>query len=283
MAGNEISTRGGRTLAARDTLPARGTSGSSSGAGSGAEGPIAIQVRAPVLEGVVVISEGVKSAYAVVGGDKAGEVRATWENGAWTLTWPDDAGVVSFGGGVQFGNGNIQVNSFHGSVFAGRNVIINGVRVGSGGNVPVPETPTLQLYLPSGCTLMMDTQSGDLRVPAPHNERHGLNALNFSSQSGSVSADCAVGSVSASTQSGSVTMSGITGQVSANSMSGSITIRQAAQTVQAKAMSGNVRVHAIESVMISASSMSGDVRVTQDEGVRAMVTASSMSGRASKP
>jgi len=273
MPGQDISTRDGRTLRARNT---------SGSGGEAADGPVAVLVKAPVLEGVVIISDGVRSAYAVIGGDKADEVRARWEGGIWRLEWPEDAGVTVISGGVQFGNGNVQFNSFGGSVFAGRNVTVNGVRVGSG-SMPAVETPTLQLYLPSGCTLMMDTQSGDLRVPAPVNERHGLTALNFSSQSGSVSADCAVGSLSAQTASGDVTASGVTGQVSASSMSGDVTIRQAAGTVQAKAMSGDVKVHAIEGVMVTASSMSGDVRVTQAQGVRAMVSASSMSGRVSKP
>lgn len=276
MAGNEIDLRGGRQVSAPET-PLPQVSGGRKNS-SATAGPIPVRLVSPSLEVTVAVNPTAPAAYAVIDGDRKDEVRVAWENGMWTLTWPEDAGVNVFSGGGSVTFGRMQVNSF------GRGgVYVNGVRVDNLAGGPVKEQPKVHLILPSGCSLYCEVQAGDVIIPPANSERHGLALVSLTTQSGGLEAGCAVGQVVVSSQSGGVSVSGYTGHVSVNTMSGSIDLEHAAGDVQAETMSGNVHVHCEASVSVMASSMSGSVRVTAADGVTVRGSGSSMSGSVRVP
>lgn len=270
MPGRETAVPEGRTVSAPET-PHQGHSSSAAGA-------VPVRLAAPSLAATVVVNPTAPAAYAVISGDKSDEVSIAWEDGFWTLRWPEDAGVtpVSYG---SFHIGNVQFNSSG----IGGAVYVNGRRVDGMTGGAVKEQPAVCLILPPGCSLYAELQSGDVEIPPPADERHGLTLVSLSSQSAGLYAGCAVGEVILSTQSGGCVIDGYTGPVNVSTMSGSIDLAHAAGNVQAETMSGGVHVHCEQSVLVSASSMSGPVRVTAAEGAEPTGSGSSMTGFVSLP
>lgn len=272
MAGNEIDLRGGRQVSAPET-PLPQVAGSGRRESKATAGPIPVRLVSPSLDVTVAVNPTAPAAYAVIDGDKKDEVRVAWESGMWTLTWPEDAGVTTIhGGGIVFGNGNVQVTSFG----RGRTVI-------NGTGMPGKDQPKVHLILPSGCSLYCEVSAGEITIPPAADERHGLSVVSLTSQSGGLDAGCAIGQVLVSSQSGGVSVTGYTGNVNVNTMSGGIDLEHAAGDVQAKTMSGNVSVHCERDVTVMASSMSGSVRVSAADGVTVRGSGSSMSGSVRVP
>lgn len=266
MPGKEIAVPEGRAVSAPET-PGGGHSSKTVGA-------IPVRLVAQSLNATVVVNPTAPAAYAVIGGDKHDDVVIAWENGCWTLRWPEGAGVYSTG----FVFGNIQVRNFgRGSTF------VNGVHIDNLMGAHAVEQPVVHLILPSGCSLDAELQSGDIEIPATPDERHGLTRASLSSQSGSLYAGCAVGEVSLNTQSGSLSVEGYTGPVTANTMSGNIELAHAAGNVQAQTISGYVSIHCEESIWVSAASTSGSVRVTAAHGAVPTGSGSSVSSSVSVP
>jgi hypothetical protein len=278
MTGKDIDLRNGRAVSAPETpFPARQRGRTSSQA---AAGPVPVRIVAPSLNVTAVVNDRAPAAYAVIDGDKRDEVSIAWEDGKWTLRWPEDAGVtVSHGsfqagdvyGGIQFGNGNVQFNSFS----SRQSRAANG---GAG-----KEQPVVHLILPSGCSLLAEVQAGSVTVPATADPKHGLIELSVQGMSAGIEAGCALGQVSLESQSGGLTATGYTGPVGVSTMSGSIELEHAMGDVSAQTMSGGVFIHCEDSITVNASSMSGSVRVTAADGARPRVSASSMSGSVRKP
>lgn len=268
MAGSEIAIPEGRAVSAPET-PHGGRT-------SDVTGIISVRLVASSLEAMVVVNPTAPAAYAVISGDKNEEVSVAWQNGMWTFTWPEDAGVSYTHTSVNFGR--MQVNSFG----RGGGVFVNGVRVDNLGG-PAKEQPKVHLILPSGCSLYAEIQAGGVEVPATANERHGMALVSLSGSSAGLWTRCAVGQVSFRSQSGGLTADGYTGPVSADTMSGSVDLFHAAGNVQAKSMSGSVGVHCEDSILVQASSMSGSVHVTAAEGAAPTGSGSSMSGSVRVP
>lgn len=276
MAGSDIALPGGRQVSAPETpLPQAPLGGRRESKATA--GPIPVRLVAPSLEVTVAVNPTAPAAYAVIDGDRKDEARVAWENGMWTLTWPEDAGVTSFSGGSII-MGNARINSF-----GGGKVYVNGVRVDQMMGGQGKEQPRVHLILPSGCSLYCEVQAGDVIIPATRDERHGLSLVSLHSQSGGLEAGCALGQLVVSSQSGGVSASGYTGTANISTMSGSVDLEHTAGDVQAKTMSGNVSVHCEADVSVMASSMSGSVRVTAADGVTVRGSGSSMSGSVRVP
>lgn len=259
MPGEEVEVPTGRAVSAPETP--------SEGRRTKVTGPVPVRLIAPSLTATVLVSDRAPAAYAVIGGDKAQEVKFAWEDGTWTLTWPEDAGHVS-SGGTQAGSNNFQFNDF-------------SSRGGFSGS-PVDQ-PAAYLILPSGSSLFADLTAGQVTVHEAPDPRHGLTLLSVKSASADVSAACAVGSAVFSSMSGSLDMRGFTGPVRASTMSGSASLAHAAADVEFSSMSGGLRLHAEGDVGIMANTMSGDVTVSAADGARPRVSASSVSGRVTRP
>lgn len=269
MAGKDIDLRSGRAVSAPETpFPAhqRGRTNSQAAAGI-----VPVLLIAPSLNVTAVVNDRAPAAYAVIDGDRREAVSIAWEEGKWTLRWPEDAGVTVSHGGIQFGDGNVQFNSFS----SRQSRAANG---GAG-----KEQPVVHLILPSGCSLFAEVQAGSVTVLATANPKHGLSVVNVQSLSAGVETGCAVGQVSLESQSGGLTATGYSGPVAVSTLSGSIELEHAMGDVRAQTMSGGVFIHCEDSIMVNASSMSGSVRVTAADGARPRVSASSMSGSVRKP
>lgn len=170
----------------------------------------------------------------------------------------DGVTIVSGGGHVQIGNGNVQVNHFggvavggnnYGVISSGRGVYINGALV-TGGAVVSPVQIVAQL--PHGSSVRFESQSGDLRASGR------LGRVSAASQSGDVDLD-EVDTVNAETMSGDITVGVLTGHADLHSMSGDISVHGGSKAhASARTMSGNVRGSG--GISLAGSSMSGRVR-----------------------
>jgi hypothetical protein len=281
MPSQEIDIRDGRQVSSTD-----GVDGDRGGRSS-ASGIIPVRLRAPrELEASIVVGS-YPNACALFGGSARDEVRAGWEDGAWTLTWPED--LQQRGGqGTQYGNNNFQSNNFQSSVHIG-NVHFSAGDSYAGGrhsrsHSPAPAEPSLlQLFLPSGCSLEAELTSGGLNILPPLSERHGIGSLTVRVMSADLHADCAVAQVVFQSMSGRAHLAGVTGPVQANTASGEVMVEHAMGDVVVSTMSGQADVHAESDIAVVASSMSGSISVTAAPGVRPRVNARTISGRIRKP
>lgn len=273
MAGKDTELRDGRVVSAPETsFPAHQRHSSNSRA---AAGPVPVRLVSPSLDVTAVVSDQATAAHAVISGDKSDEVQVTWEDGTWTLRWPEDAGTTFSGGaghGTQYGSNNVQVNNFTSRSFTSRSFTGEGA-----------DEPKVRLILPSWCSLYAELTSGDVKLPPAADPRSGLRLLDVRSMSGGLDVECVIGSLTFTSMSGHLTATSYTGPAVVSTTSGDIELERAVGSVQASSMSGGIRVHCEDSIMVRAATASGNVRVTAAEGMRPRVTASSASGSVRTP
>jgi Toastrack DUF4097 len=267
VSSGDIELRDGRQVSARQSAGGQ--------SGPGIDGAIPVRLVASSLAATVTVLPTASSAYALITGDGKDEVAIGWQDGMWTLEWPENAGVTVINGdfgGVVIGNGSVQFNSYSN----GRSTTIIS---GSAG----PDSSAVHLYVPSGSDLAAELRAGRVHAPAAADARHGLHAIDFSSSSAELVTECAVGSITFQSSSGDLRARGITGPVSAQASSGDISVPQAMGSVRAHTSSGDVRVHAMAGIVVDVHTSSGDIDITKAPGSTPRVRTRTSSGSVRKP
>lgn len=239
-------------------------------------GPATVRFNAPNIIAAVVADPKLHTAYAAFSGDDQDDVEVFWADGMWNIEWPDQGGsfftVNGDAYGVQFGNGNVQFNTWQNGRH--QTVTING---GNGANAS-----RLYLYVPSGSTLIAECRNGEVTARAT-DERSGLAAIMMDGSNASLATHCAVGSINGDASNGSLTANGPTGPVDFTASNGTIIVRRALGSVNAKASNGTVVVHALESIMVRAKASNGTVSITEAPGAHVSGSASASNGTVTAP
>lgn len=128
------------------------------------------------------------------------------------------------GNTVQYGNGNVQMNSFGGGM-----TIINGVVMGGTASGPI----TVRAMIEPGSAVVIKTMSGDIVT-------RGVTTVRAQTMSGDIEADGVTNRSTLKSMSGDIRVAGVgQPQVTASSMSGDVTGSGVA--LNGSSMSGRVR------------------------------------------
>lgn len=200
----------------------------------------------------------------------------------------------AFGGGmtVARSGGGVVVSQVFGDVHFGGSVvgatIVNGRVISGGGVVASGGAVRVQVRLPLGSTLMVDSETASVVTTG------SLPRLGFRSASGDLTADT-VALLDVETTSGDVSVAtvglghvrtisgdvelGASRDVVVTTTSGDVDVAELNKTAQVRTVSGDIGVHAVAPSSVDASSVSGDIRISGERGVLVASSTRTVSGR----